>query len=273
MMQVASRESLAVAQESLKATAEQADANGLTVTAQEMLSVGRLLDREVVLRRSLSDPAAAESVRLALLDAVVGQQLSTPTTELLRTVVAARWSSAADLSDALELLAVQALLLAAQRDGALTDVEDELFRFLRVFAGDHSLQAALGDSTADIERRHQLVTDLLGGKAQPVTETLVKLAVVGLGGRGFEASLERLVELAAQQRDREVAYVTVPVPLTSEQEQRLEAALTRIYGRQMSLLIVVDPALLGGMTVRVGQELYDGSVSRRLDQVRSALAS
>jgi F-type H+-transporting ATPase subunit delta len=272
-MQVASRASFAQAREALDATANRVDSATLTTIAGELLSAGRLFDREPVLRRSLSDPSAATGVRQRLLDAVVQGQLSEPTMDLLHTVVTARWSTPADLSDALELLAVQALLAAAQEDGTLADVEDQLFRFLRVFVGNPALQAALGDSTADVERRDRLVSDLLGGgKAQPVTEALVKVAVAGLGGRGFEPSLERLVELAAQRRDREVAYVTVAAPLTEAQEQRLEAALARIYGRQMSLLIVVDPTLLGGMTVRVGQELYDGSVSRRLEQVRSALA-
>lgn len=272
MMQVASRTSLAQAREWLDAHAESSDPAALSQTAQELLSVGRLLDREPVLRRSLSDPAAGEDARRGLLDAIVGQEVSPSTTELLHAVVGARWSRPADLSDALELLAVQAQLTAAQRENALADVEDELFRFLRVVAGDSSLRAALADSTADVERRDRLVTDLLGEKARPVTVALVQMAVAGLGGRGFEPSLERLVELAAQQRDREVAYVTVATALTEEQEQRLEASLARTYGRQMSLLIVVDPSLLGGMTVRVGQELYDGSVARRLEQVRSALA-
>jgi len=271
-MQVASRASLAQSRDVLDVTAGRVDSATLTTIAGELLSAGRLFDREPVLRRSLSDPSAATAVRERLLDAVVQGQLSELTMDLLHTVVTARWSRPADLSDALELLAVQALLAAAQEDGTLADVEDQLFRFLRVFVGNPALQAALGDSTADVERRDRLVSDLLGGKAQPVTEALVKVAVAGLGGRGFEPSLERLVELAAQRRDREVAYVTVAAPLTEAQEQRLEAALARIYGRQMSLLIVVDPTLLGGMTVRVGQELYDGSVSRRLDQVRSALS-
>lgn len=272
MMQIASRSSLAAARDALESLCEHADSTQLSAMADELLSVGRLLDREAVLRRSLSDPAAPEEVRRGLLDAILRDQLSGQIVELLHTVVATRWSTPADLADALELLAVQALLAAAQRDGVLADVEDELFRFLRVFAGDHSLQTALGDSTADPERRNRLVTDLLGGKARPLSEALVKVAVAGLGGRSFEPSLERLVELAAQQRDTEVAYVTVATALTEEQERRLEAALARTYGRQMSLLIVVDPSILGGLTVRVGQELYDGSVSRRLEQVRSALA-
>jgi F-type H+-transporting ATPase subunit delta len=271
-MRTASRDSLAAALAALDRPADRADPAALSTAADQLLAVSRLLDREPVLRRSLSDPAAPAEIRRELLDAVIGRSIGPMARELLHGMVAARWSAPKDLVAAIELLAVHALLAAAQRANALADVEDELFRFLRVVAGDHRLRVALGDATAGIERRERLVEQLLDGKARPTTVALVQLAVAGLGGRMFEPSLERLVEYAAQRRDREVAYVTVAAPLSPEQEQRLEASLARTYGRQMSLLITVEPSILGGMTVRVGQELYDGSIDRRLKQVRGALA-
>lgn len=271
-MQVASRESLTAARTRLDELGAKAGSAKLTTLANDLLSVGRLLAREPVLRRSLSDPAAPEDIRRELLDAVVGQQAGAPAKDLLHDLVSSRWSSPADLVDACELLAVQALLAAAEADNALPDVEDQLFRFLRVCAGDHELRATLGDSTAAVDRREKLVEDLLKSNAHSVTLALVKLAVSGLSGRGFESSLERLVELAAQRRDHAAAYITVATVLTRKQESELEATLARIYGRKMSLLIVVDPSILGGMTVRVGDELYDGSVARRLTQVRAGLA-
>lgn len=271
-MQVASRDALAEARTQLDEVAAKAGAAKLTTLAGDLLAVGRLLGREPTLRRSLSDPAAPEDVRRELLDAVVGRQVGKPAKDLLHDLVASRWSSPADLVDACELLAVQALLAAAEADDALADVEDQLFRFLRVCAGDRELRAALGDSTAAIDRRENLVSDLLKGDANAVTEALVRMAVTGLSGRAFESSLERLVELAAQRRDHAAAYVTVATVLSEEQESQLAASLGRIYGRKMSLLVVVDPSILGGMTVRVGDELYDGSVARRLAQVRAGLA-
>jgi len=270
-MQTASRDSLAAALATLDESAGKAKTGALSTMAEQLLAVSRLLAREPVLRRSLSDPAAPAEVRRELLDAVAGAGLSASTEKLLRGMVSSRWSAPNDLVEACELLAVQALLAAAQNDKALAEVEDELFRFLRLVAGDQRLRAALSDVTAGA-RRAELVEELLGSKAQPVTVALVKIALTGLGGRMFEPSLERLVEYAAQRRDREVAYVTVAAPLSAEQEQRLESSLSRTYGRQMSLLITVDPTLLGGMTVRVRQELYDGSIDRRLKQVRGALA-
>ncbi|PZS29722.1 MAG: F0F1 ATP synthase subunit delta [Pseudonocardiales bacterium] len=270
-MQTASRDSLAAAVATLDEAADGASTKVLSATADELLAVGRLLAREPVLRRSLADPAAPAEVRRELLDAIAGDGFGSTTTTLLHAMVSSRWSTPNDLVEAGELLAVQALLAAAQKTRKLADVEDELFRFLRLVAGDQRLRAALNDVIAG-ERRQQLVEDLLVGKAQPVTVALVRIALAGLGGRMFEPSLERLIEYAAQRRDREVAYVTVAAALSTEQEQRLEASLSRTYGQQMSLLVTVDPSILGGMAVRVRQELYDGSIDRRLKQVRGALA-
>ncbi len=272
-MQVASRDALAQARTQLDSMAANSGAARLTTLAENLLAVGRLLGREPILRRSLSDPAAPEDVRRELLDTVVGSQVGKAAKDLLHDLVASRWSSPADLVDTCELLAVQALLAAAEADDDLPDVEDQLFRFLRVCAGNTQLRAALGDSTASVQRRESLVADLLKGNANPITQALIKVAISGLGGRGFESSVERLVESAAQRRDHAAAYVTVATVLSAAQERELEASLAKIYGRKMSLLIVVDPSILGGLTVRVGDELYDGSIARRLAQVRAGLAS
>ena len=121
-------------------------------------------------------------------------------------------------------------------------------------------------------RRAELVHALLDGRARPVTARLVVLALSGYGGRGFAASLSRLVEAAAERRDRQVAYVTVAAPLSEAEEQRLGSRLTQLYGREVALKITVDPTVLGGVSVQVGNDLYDGTVLRKLQQTRAALA-
>jgi F-type H+-transporting ATPase subunit delta len=151
-------------------------------------------------------------------------------------------------------------------------VEDELFRFGQMVAGDPQLAAALGDSSADVARRATLVHDLLDGRANAVTARLAELALAGFGGRGFQASLTRLVELAADRRNASVAYVTAAILPTEEQERRLATQLSEMYGREVSLKITVDARVIGGMRVRVGSDLYDGTIARRLAETRNALA-
>lgn len=271
-MQTASRDSLAEARKRLDALTEGAEPEALRTLADDLLAVGGLLEREHALRRALSDPSTEEAARLRLVDAVLRGRIGAPALEELHGLVASRWSSPGDLIDACQLLGVQALLASAETEGVLADVEDELFRFLRITEGNPQLAAILGDPADSASRRDRLVEALLAGKAKPATVRLVEVAVAGLGGRAFEGSMERLTELAAERRDRQLAYVTVPVPITAEQERRLAAALSRTYRREISVQVEVDPSILGGAIVRVGDDLYDGSIARRLDQVRGALA-
>ncbi len=252
--------------------AEGADPGRLIEVADEILAVAGLLQREPRLRRALSDPGREREQRFEMFKALLSGKVSDDAIDLAGVLVAERFSRPVDLLNAVERLGVDALLASAERAGKLGDVEDDLFRFGQVVDGDTALAAAIGDPTADIARRVELVHDLLSGKVEPVTLRLAQLALSGFGGRGFAGSLTRLVELAAARRDRSVAYVTAAVPLTDEDEDRLAARLSEMYGRQVSLKIDVDPRIIGGMRVKVGSDLYDGSVARRLAEVRTALA-
>lgn len=194
------------------------------------------------------------------------------TVDALAALVAGRFSKPGDLLDATERLGVDTLLGAAQKDGKLAEVEDELFRFGQIVAGSPQLVATLSDIGAPVAPRAKLVRDLLDGKAQPITVWLVRVALEGFGGRGFEASLTRLVELTAARRDREVAYVTVAKPITDAEESALGAKLAAIYGREVSLKVDVNPAIIGGVSVRVGSDLYDGTILRRLNAAKQAFA-
>jgi F-type H+-transporting ATPase subunit delta len=275
-MEAASRESFAAARERLDALSRgrrsKAKTDRLYRVADELLSVARLLAGQPRLRRALADPARPGEQRAELVSALLSGKVSDQTLEVLGTLATGRWSSARDLLDGVELAGVEALLASAESDASLADVEDALFRFGQVVAGEPRLAAVLGDPAAAPERRVELVRGLLADKVTAVTQRLVELAMAGFGGRAFEASIARLVELAAQRRDRQVAYVTVAAPLPQDDEDRLAAALGRIYGREVSLKVSVVPEVLGGMSVQVGHELYDGTILRRLTDARAALA-
>ncbi|GGM44026.1 ATP synthase subunit delta [Micromonospora sonchi] len=270
-MQAASRESYTVVAERLEEYVRRAEPQAVATTGADLLAVADLLRREARLRRALSDPARSGADRTGLLASVLSGKIGADALDLLGALVTGRWSAPSELLDGAERLGVQALLASADGVDELGEVEDELFRFGQVVAGNPQLSNALSDPVAPVAQRAELIGMLLTGKARPVTVRLVETALAGFGGRSFSAALSRLVELAAERRDRLVAYVTVAAPLSEDEERRLGDQLSAIYDRQVAVKLTVDPAILGGASVRVGADLYDGTILRRLNETRNAL--
>ncbi|MEU0377911.1 F0F1 ATP synthase subunit delta [Streptomyces cyaneofuscatus] len=270
-MNGASREALAAARERLDALTDNTSVDAAAL-ADDLASVTALLHREVSLRRVLTDPAQSGESKAELAARLLSGQVSGEAVDLVSGLVRSRWSQSRDLVDSVEELANTADLTAAQRAGGLDDVEDELFRFGRIVGSGQELRAALTSRTATAAAKSELLRSLLGGKAQPVTERVIVRLVTQPRGRSLEAGLESLSKLAADRRDRTVATVTSAVPLSDRQKQRLGAALAKLYGREMHLNLDVDPAVLGGISVRVGDEIINGTVAERLEEATRRMA-
>jgi F-type H+-transporting ATPase subunit delta len=164
-----------------------------------------------------------------------------------------------------------ALFEIARAEGTLDEVEDELFRFARSLESDDRLREALTDEMIPAAKRQAIVEDLLGGRATTTTTQLVSL-VIGAGrARELPAIINRLVERAAETKERTIAEVRSAVPLTPDQQTRLAAALANATGKQVELKVVVDANILGGLVATVGDIVIDGSVRGRLDQLKSLL--
>jgi F-type H+-transporting ATPase subunit delta len=267
-----SLQAYAEAGEKLAGSTTTATAKQLETVADEILLVAALLRAQPRLRRALTDPSRSGADRAELLRSLLSGKLSQITVDTLAVLVAGRFSRPSEVLDITERLGVEAVLQSAERAGSLADVEDELFRFTQIVGGNPELAVTLSDPGAPLERRVKLVRDLLKGKVQLATGRLIEVALEGFGGRSFESSLSRLVELTAAKRDREVAYVTVAKPLTDADEQALASKLSDMYGRQVSLKIDVDPSIIGGVSVKVGADLYDGTILRRLNEAKQAFA-
>jgi F-type H+-transporting ATPase subunit delta len=269
-MQGASRESLAAARETLGTLIRSGDTD-LGALGDELFELTALLDREHGLRRALTDPARSGDDRAGLARGVLGDRVGSAALDVFVWAVRARWSAPRDLADALELLAVEALVAAAERAGRLDAVEDELFRISRIVAGSPELRAALADRAAPVASRAALIEGLLEDRVADETRRLARQAVVAPRGRTFDRILEEYSRVAADRRSRLVATVTATVPLTEEQRRRLGAALAGIYGHDVHLNVEIDPDLVGGIRVEIGDEVIDGSVASRLDDARRRL--
>ncbi|WP_222265088.1 F0F1 ATP synthase subunit delta [Modestobacter marinus] len=244
----------------------------MLVLADELFAVAHLLDGQPTLRRALSDASVRPEDRAGLARRLLGAQVQPGTLELVETVARQRWSRPLDLVEATETLATEAALDAADARGELDGVEDELFRFGRIIAGDADLARILGNPAAPREGKAALLDRLLAGKVSPVTERLVRNHLTSSHVHNPESGMERLSVAAARRRGRSVAHVTSAVPLTAAQEQRLAASLERMYGRPMGLQVQVDPELLGGLVIRVDDEVIDGSIAHRLEAAGRRLA-
>ena len=175
------------------------------------------------------------------------------------------------MADDRTLAYADALFAVAGAEGTLRDVEEELFRFSLALEGSDELREALIDTHVPAARRQQIVEDLLGEHALPVTVALVSM-VVGAGRtRDLPAIVRQLVERSAAEADKEVAEVRVAVELTADQRKRLTAALNKATGKKVELKVIVDPSVLGGAVAQVGDTVIDGSVRSRLEQLKHAL--
>ncbi|MFM7338333.1 MAG: ATP synthase F1 subunit delta [Actinomycetota bacterium] len=165
----------------------------------------------------------------------------------------------------------RALFEIAQAEGNLPIVEDELFRMARAFESNEQLRGTLTDSTIPVDRRQQVVEQLLGGKASNTSVQLVSL-IVGAGrARDLPAIVDRLVQRASSELQREVAEVRSAVALSEDQTKRLADALGKSTGRKLNLKVVVDPSVLGGLVATVGDEVIDDTVRTRLEQLKTRI--
>lgn len=240
--------------------------------ADELFAVARLLSGQLTLRRALSDPAGRPDDRAALANRLFAAKLSGTALDVVETVARQRWSRPIDLVDAFTTLATEASLDAADARGELESVEDELFRFGRIIGGSRELGRILSARKAPAEGKAALLDQLLSGRVSPVTEQLLLNVLTGAHAGSAEVAVERLSEVASRRRGQSVARVTSAVALTPAQEQRLIDVLGRIYGRNMGLQVTVDPSVLGGLIVQVGDEVIDGSIAHRLEAASRQLA-
>ncbi|MBO0980601.1 F0F1 ATP synthase subunit delta [Microbacterium sp. SD291] len=245
-----------------------AAASGVTLdTARELFAAARAVSESSQLSGALADPAAPAVARQNVVAAVFGG-FSQGAQSVLKTVVAERWSSASELLDGIEELAIRAAAIAEPQ----ADIEGELFGFSRVIAANPELELALGGRLGGQQAKGALVEQLLAGGASAPATLIVSSLVRLPRGRRVRQLLSRAMRIVSSQRDRVVATVHSATPLTEAQRTRLSDSLSRRYDGNVSLNVVIDPAVVGGLRVQIADDVIDGSISARLADLRQKLA-
>jgi len=224
-------------------------------------------ESSAALRRAVTDPGAPEQSRRQLVHSLLDGKVSRTAADMVADAAAMRWSGGRTFAAALDRQAVRAQLVEADRNGYLEETEDELFRFARTVEANPELRNALADRAVAVTGRQELVEQLLDGKVNDATMALAKRAVRARE-RTFAHTIEGYVTLAAALKNRVVATVRVAQPLSAEQRERLRRTLSTQVGREVAVQEVIDPSVLGGVRVELGDEVVEGTVAGRLEQAR-----
>jgi F-type H+-transporting ATPase subunit delta len=236
-------------------------------TARELFAAAHTVGGSSQLSGALADPSAPAEARQNVVSAVFSGSSATAQS-VLKTVVAERWSSADEMIDGIEELAIRAAAIAAPS----ADIEGELFGFSRIIAANAELELALGTRLGGQDAKVVLVDRLLSGSVSEAASLIVSSLVNQPRERRVRQLLNRAMRVVSSQRGRLVATVHSATALGDAQRTRLSDTLSRRYGGQVALNVVIDPMVVGGLRVQIGDDVIDGSISARLADLRQKLA-
>ena len=247
--------------------------------AKELFGILGMVDSSAGLRRALTDPSRNGDEKSALVKQLVGGKVSADAADLAGGLASSRWANARDIGDALETLAATVVISVAENKSAvsasgitgLEELENDLFSFNQAVASSHEVQRALSEPQASSAAQVALAEKLVPAASE---EAKVLIAQAVTQPRGIKPTrlVERFAELAAKRQQRWIATVSVTRPLTQTQLARLQGGLNALYGRELKVNLNVDPALIGGIRVQVGDEVLDASVLTKLGELQRQLA-
>jgi F-type H+-transporting ATPase subunit delta len=259
----ATREALANAVSALAELGAKAD----LATAEDLFAAGRVVADSAQLRAVVSDPSADPRGKAELVQRVFAS-LSPAAVSLLSTVAAQRWSRQRDVLAAIEELGIRSI---AQSAPAGTDIEGELFTFGGAVTSSAELELALRSKLSDPSAKAALVDRLLGGKASPQTAAIIRQLVLQPRGRSIRVALRESARMVADQSGLSIATVTSARRLPAAQLEQLQTVLSARYGKRLKINEIVDAAMIGGVRVQVGDDVIDGSIARRINDLRLQL--
>ncbi len=264
-----SRQSLVAARTALDAAVKGVDAQTASTLSAELFFAADVLGSRISVRRALTDSCRDGAAKGALIKDLLASKVGKAAVGLLTELSALRWSGAKDLVQVIEQLAIEAEATAANISGDLDRVENEMFVVSTTISNSSELRKAL-KSDAEVAKA-QLVAELLKNASSSTTK-LVSQMVTSWRGRSIESAFADYQWALAARRNRVIALVRIAAPISQAQQDRLGAALDKQVGQPVRMNIEIDPAVLGGVSVKFADEMVDGSVSNRLAGAARGLA-
>ncbi len=236
-------------------------------TGEQLLSAGRDIAGSPQLRSLLVDPSIEPAEKSKLVGTIFSSHDAT-SARLLAGLTTARWSDSDELIDGIEQIGIRAIASASD-DAA---IEAELFAFARAVTSDNELELAVGSTLSDPTQKAALVDRLLAGKAHAGTVAIVRHLVQSPRGRRIGELIQSAAETVADASGGIVATVTAAAPLSTAQLETLAATLKTQYGLEPRIALRIDPSVIGGLRVQIGEDVIDGTVASRLADLRLQLA-
>ncbi|MFM7889217.1 MAG: F0F1 ATP synthase subunit delta [Actinomycetota bacterium] len=240
--------------------------------SNEIFSLVKALDSSAALRRGLTDPARAKEDKSALVKNLLKNKFSNEAIKLLEDLAKMRWSSPTDFTNVLEQLAIETETSAANLAGELDRLEEEIFVLSRIIASNSQLRQSLSSTMFSVESKQSLITSLIKGKVSESTLRLLNHIASGLRGRNIESTMSYYQSAIAARRERLVAFVRVAAPISVTQRQELEILLAKKIGQPVRVNLEIDKTILGGVSIRFGDELIDATIASRIADAGRALA-
>lgn len=256
-----SRDSLAP---KLRATAEDAWRIG-----NELFSVTNVLDRNIRLERALTDPSRPVEDKVALLNELVGDQAHEMTMEILTDLVGRRWSRVSDIANAVEDFGVDGMMYYADATDATLQVSIELAELHSALLNLPVIRSGLSSDHAPAEARIKLLYALVGNKdLNKVTMRLAEHAACNPRNRRYLSTIHWLINKFSRHMGESMVTVTTAAPLNQEQVDKLIAVYSKKLGRPVHINSNVDPTVIGGMRIEIGDEVTDNTVVAQLQQLQ-----
>ena len=268
-MKATSRQSLAVARGALEKKLSSVDS--ATVLSRELLAMVVVFDSNSALSRALTDRSRSVADKTELINRVFAKSINEATLSFVHELIALRWSSPSDLVVALERLGIEADAAAAEKDNSLDQLEAELFTFTQTVRKSSELRSVLNDRARSGARKSTVITALLQGKASDNAIRLMSALVDHPRGRTIDALLADLSEAIASRKNRTIAHVKSATVLSPAHIDRIAQSLSQQIGASVRVNVEVDPTVVGGISIRFGDEVIDGSIATRISSAQRLL--
>ena len=234
----------------------------------ELFTITKVLDDSIQLERALTDPSRPVADKVAVLKELLGDTAHPLTMEIMTDLVSRRWSRARDIANAVEDFGVDAMMYYADATDATLQVSIELSELHSALLNLPVVRAKLYDYQATSEARVKLFREVFSGKTlNKVTMRLAEHATCNLRRRRYLETIQWLINKFSRHMGESMVTVTTATPLKKEQIKRLVEVYSAKVGRQVHINSVVDPTVLGGMRIQVGDEVTDNTVVAQLQNL------